>query len=268
MFLDYQKHLNTTPHNYIERFPKSIPRMLVLAERPWRRREAVSKLEDWLRNIFLEAGGGSLKLFQGEDGWIIAETDDEQLLASILRLNTRLDSIASRDPPHTAKIVKTSRGKVFYEYPLPDGLTVKATSYARDWAAQLGYEGDDIEGFLEALGVVEGMSISTSLNMPSLIQKRIFLDAVIKGLDRIILIDLAPQEVEEVLELGFRGFTAIYETITPLTHIVYLKLGASLEKASKRLGVLMQSVAPKASHRSLDWRKLSTINWDENLFEI
>jgi len=242
--------------------------MLVLAERPWRRMEAASRLEEWLREIFLEAGGGSLKLSQGEGGWIIVEADDEQLLASILRLNTKLDSVSSIDPPHTAKIVKISRGKVFYEYPLPDGSTVRKTSYARNWAIQLGYEGDDAEEFLEALGVVEGMSISISLNMPSLIQRRIFLNEVFKGLDRIVLIDLTPQEVEKILESGFQGFTAIYETITPLTHIVYLKLGANLDKASKRLGVLVQSMVPKASHKPLSWRKLSTINWDENQFDI
>ena len=235
--------------------------MLVLAERPWKRMEAVSKLEEWLREIFLEAGGGSLKLSQGEDGWIVAEADDEQLLTSILRLNTRLDSISSMGPPHTAKIMKISRGKILYEYPLPDGSTMRVTSYVRDWATQLGYEEDDAEEFLEMLGVIEGMSISTSLNMPSLIQRRIFLDEVIRGLDRIVLIDLAPQEVEKVLESGFRGFTAIYETITPLTHIVYLKLGASLEKASKRLGALMQGVAPKAYHKPLKWKKLSRVKW-------
>jgi len=242
--------------------------MLVLAERPWRRMEAVSRLEEWLREIFLEAGGGSLKLSKAEDGWIIVEADDERLLASILRLNTRLDSVSSIDPPHTGKITKIGRGKIFYEYPLPDGSTVRKTSYARDWAIQLGYEGDDAEEFLEALGMVEGMSISTSLNMPSLIQRRIFLDEVFRGLDIIVLIDLAPQEVEKILESGFQGFAAVFETITPLIHIVYLKLGANLDKASKRLGTLMQGIAPKASHKPLNWRKLSTINWNENQFEI
>lgn len=235
--------------------------MLVLAERPWKRMEAFSKLEEWLRRIFLEAGGGYIKLSQGEGGWIIVEADDERLLASILRLNTRLDPISSIDPPHTAKITKISRGKIFYEYPLPDGSTAKATSYARDWAVQLGYQGDDVEEFLKALGVIEGVPIGISLNMPSLTQKKIFLDGIIKGLDRIILIDLAPQEVEKILEAGFRGYTATYDTITPLTHMIYVKLGASLNKASKRLETLMQGIAPKASHKPLKWRKLSGAKW-------
>ena len=242
--------------------------MLVLAERPWRRMEAASRLGEWLREIFLEAGGGSLKLSQGEGGWIIVEADDEQLLASILRLNTKLDSVSSIDPPHTAKIVKISRGKIFYEYPLPDGSTTGNAFYAKDWAIQLGYEGDDAEDFLEALGVVEGMPISTSLNMPSLIQRRVFLDEVLRGLDRIGLIDLTPQEVEEILESGFKGFTAFYETLTPLTHIVYLKLGSSLDKASKRLEALIHSIAPGASYRPLSWRRLSKIDWSEARFEI
>ena len=242
--------------------------MLILAERPWRRVEAVSRLEEWFREIYLGAGGRFLKLSQEEGGWVTVEADDEQLLTSILKLNMRLDSISSMNPPHTAKVVKIGRGKVSYEYPLPDGSTMRNIFYAKDWAIQLGYEGDDAEDFLEALGVVEGMSISTSLNMPSLIQRRVFLDEVLRGLDRISLIDLTPQEVEEILESGFKGFTAFYETLTPLTHIVYLKLGASLDKASKRLEALIHSIAPGASYRPLSWRRLSKIDWSEAQFEI
>jgi len=242
--------------------------MLILAERPWRRMEAVSRLEEWFREIYLEAGGRFLKLSQEGGGWVAVEADDEQLLTSILKLNMRLDSMSSMNPPHTAKVVKIGRGKVSYEYPLPDGSTTRNTFYAKDWAIQLGYEGDDAEDFLEALGVVEGMPISISLNMPSLIQRRVFLDEVLRGLDRISLIDLTPQEVEEILESGFKGFTAFYETLTPLTQIVYLKLGASLDKASKRLEALIHSIAPGASYRPLSWRRLSKIDWIEAQFEI
>ena len=242
--------------------------MLILAERPWRRVEAVSRLEEWFKGIFLEAGGGSVKLSQGEGGWIRVEADDERLLSSILRLNTRFDPISSVNQPHTAKVVKIGRGKVSYEYPLPDGSTIKEIFYSGDWAIQLGYEGDDVEDFLEALGIVEGMSISISLSMPSLIQRRLFLDEVLRGLDRIVLMDLAPQEVEKVLESGFKGFAASYETITPLTHIVYLKLGASLGKASKRLEALIHSMAPRASYKPLSWRRLSKIDWNEVRFEV
>ena len=249
-------------------FLKVFLRMLILAERPWKRVEAISRLEEWFREIYLEAGGRFLKLSQEEGGWVTVEADDEQLLTSILKLNTRLDSMSSMNPPHTAKVVKIGRGKVSYEYPLPDGSTTRNTFYAKDWAIQLGYEGDDAEDFLEALGVVEGMSISTSLNMPSSIQRRVFLDEVLRGLDRISLIDLTPQEVEEILESGFKGFTAFYETLTPLTHIVYLKLGASLDKASKRLEALIHSIAPEASYKPLSWRRLSKIDWSEAQFEI
>jgi len=249
-------------------FLKVFPRMLILAERPWRRLEAVSRLEEWIKGIFLEAGGSSLKLSEGEGGWITVEADDERLLSSILRLNMRFDPISSMSQPHTAKVVKIGRGRVSYEYPLPDGSTMRKTFHSRDWAVQLGYERDDFEGFLEALGVVEGMSISTSLNMPSSIQRRLFLDEVLRGLDRIVLIDLTPQEVEKILESGFKGFTAFYETITPLTHIAYLKLGASLDKASKRLEALIHGIAPRASYRPLSWRKLSTIDWSGIQFEM
>jgi len=242
--------------------------MLILAERPWKRVEAISRLEEWFREIYLEAGGRFLKLSQEGGGWVTVEADDEELLTSILKLNTRLDSMSSVNPPHTAKVVKICRGKVSYEYPLPDGSTTGNAFYAKDWAIQLGYEGDDAEDFLEALGVVEGMPISTSLNMPSLIQRRVFLDEVLRGLDRIGLIDLTPQEVEEILESGFKGFTAFYETLTPLTHIVYLKLGSSLDKASKRLEALIHSIAPGASYRPLSWRRFSKMDWSEARFEI
>ena len=247
---------------------KVLLRMLILAERPWRRVEAVSRLEEWVKRVFLEAGGRSLKLSKGEGGWIRVEADDERLLSSILRLNMRFDPISTTGQPHAAKVVKIGRGRVSYEYPLPDGSTMRKTFHSRDWAVQLGYEGDDSEEFLEALGVVEGMSISTSLNMPSSIQMRMFLDEVLRGLDRIVLIDLTPQEVEEILESGFNGFTAFYETITPLTHIIYLKLGASLDRASKRLEALIHGIAPGASYRPLSWRRLSMIDWSEVQFEM
>ena len=247
---------------------KVLLRMLILAERPWRRVEAVSRLEEWVKRVFLEAGGRSLKLSKGEGGWIRVEADDERLLSSILRLNMRFDPISTTGQPHAAKVVKIGRGRVSYEYPLPDGSTMRNTFHSRDWAVQLGYEGENSEEFLEALGVVEGMSISTSLNMPSSIQMRMFLDEVLRGLDRIVLIDLTPQEVEEILESGFNGFTAFYETITPLTHIIYLKLGASLDRASKRLEALIHGIAPGASYRPLSWRRLSMIDWSEVQFEM
>lgn len=228
--------------------------MIVLAERVWRR-DAVSGLEKWLSEMLSKAGGGWVKVSAREDGWLTLEAGDERLAASTLSLYTRLPVVAQAREPKTAKILELGERTLRYCYPSKEGgISVEAGT--AEWSVSLGSATDKPRAFLEAAGIVEGAAVSVSLGLPSLLQLSLLREALLKGLDRVLLIDLTPLEVEELLrEAGH--LIAYHEPLTVLTHLLYLKLGVKLDKAVKTLERHLEKIAPGSTARPLSWKALA-----------
>ena len=231
--------------------------MLILSERAYRRSEAVLRLEEWLRDNLRKASGGEAKVKLLADGWIGVEADDETLLASIIKLNTELNPIISSRPPIAARIAEVGREEIAYAYPGLDGLTRRGRCSISELMAQLGLCGEPLDEVLEAAGLVEGSAISLTLDSPSSLQLDLLREDVQRGLDRVLLIDLAPGEVEELLSRPLvKNLIAYHRALTLLIHVIYIKLGARLDKAFRKLSREAEKLFENPTLKPLSWRKL------------
>ena len=228
--------------------------MITLAERVWRR-DVVSGLEDWLSRMLSEAGGGWVRVSRREDGWLILEAEDERLASSILKLYTRLPIVAQSREPRTAKILELEEKILRYCYPSEEGSAALEAETAR-WAASLGSATSSPKVFLEAAGIVEGAAVSVSVGLPSLLQLSLLREALLRGLDRVLLIDLTPPEVEKLLQESGR-LIAYHEPLTTLTHLLYIKLGVRLDKALETIRKRLERIAPGSTLRPLSWKTLA-----------
>lgn len=229
--------------------------MLVLADRVYRRREAVSGVEEWLGRALAEAGGGGVRVGVSAEGWLTVEAEDERLATSILRLYARFPlTLPRRRWPKTVKLLQTRGKELIYAYPTPEGGAVKERARAAEWAAALGSPPEEAEGFLEAAGVVEGGAASVSAGLPSLLQLKLVKEMFRRGLDSLLLIDLAPQELLNLLRDPMIGrLVARHDPLTTLTHLLYLRLGVGLERGLRRVEKAAQGALVKA----LSWRALA-----------
>jgi len=233
--------------------------VIVLADMEHVRRSAVSGVEGWLNRMLADAGGGGARITVSRDGWLILEADDEELASSILKLYTRLPLII-RDPkpPQTAKVLEVREGVVRYVRPLADGSALRREAKAAEWAVSLGAESNSAEAFLEAVGIVGGAPVSVSLNLPSLLYMRLVREMITEGLDRVLLLDAVPPEVESLLEEPEIGrLVARHEPLTILTHLIYLKLGVRLDRALRKIEERLESLAPGAMVRGLSWQAMA-----------
>ena len=223
---------------------------MLLAERPWRRGGVEQLLLEWIEGEAESSGAGWVGLRSRGDGWLVLEAENPELISSILRLYAYLP-LPAGEQPRTAKITRIGGGRVEFAYPGARGEE-RGAAEVGEWAASLGGWG---EQFLRAAGIVEGGPVSISLNLPSIIQVALLEEWVRHGLDRVILIDVAPQEVEELArDRETRGFIAGHLALTLLNHILYIRLGSRLDRALERIGRKAESLG--ATVIPLPWRIL------------
>lgn len=227
---------------------------VILAEKP-ERRDAAKSLEEWL-NLTLRDVGVRATVYETHGGWLAVEAPDPQLITSILRLNSRLPPTAKKRPVLRTVKVKRLGEKTHYEYPLEDGGAGEGEAEARAWAAALGHLGGDVEVFLRAVGIVEGGPINLTLNTPSILQLRFVEELRRGGLDAVILTELAPHEVEEVMaQREVRGLIAGHIQLTPLTHILTIRLGAKAERALNRVEKVLRNLGLPQKPALAKWRE-------------
>ena len=230
---------------------------MIIAEKSDRGGELLEKLEEWIRMLAENVLEEDVRMGYSEEGWIVLEPDDEALMSSI-RLQTRIDPIASDKPPYTARISKLGGGKILIEYPGRSGETFREAILAERFAAALGYAGDDPKEFLEGAGLGEGCPVSVSAGLPSSLQLRLVFEQALKGLDRVLILNAVASEVDQILsQESIRALIADYENLTLLAHLAYLKLGVGPGKAVERLRRGFEQISKKIVVKPLSWRVLA-----------
>lgn len=206
---------------------------MILAEKAMEREKLVQAIEAWLNKALEEASDIKVKVMEGLGGWITV-TPDEELIEAIIRLQARINPISSGKPPYAARIQEITESRIIAEYPSPDGFTVRKVLPVNSFAAGLGYDGDKSIEFLESAGVFKGAPISLAANMPSMIQLELLAEQILRGLDRIIVLNAAISEVDNINNL-LRDQIAYHDHLTLSAHILYPRLGARMDKLVKRL---------------------------------
>jgi len=230
---------------------------LIIAEKSDRGGDLLEKLGEWVRGLAEGVFEGEVEAGYSGEGWIVLEPDEEVLMSSI-RLQTRIDPIASDKPPHTARISKLWEDKILIEYPSRGGRTFRRRIPAERFAAALGYGGDDPAGFLRGVGLGEGCPVSVAADLPSSLQLRLLFEQALKGLDRLLILNAVASEVDQILSLeSIKALIAGYENLTLLTHLAYLRLGVGLEKAAERLRREFEAISGRIVVRALPWRILA-----------
>ncbi len=230
--------------------------MIVLAEKADARDGFQKILGEWLQELLEDTLGGEISIETSPDGWIILNPDDE-LVRSTIRLQTRMLPIASENPPYTARISRISETRILVEYPDIRGETIRKSISLSSFAASLGYGGGDPISFLENAGFCERGPVSISADLPSIIQSKILAKQILKGLDRLLILNVITPEIEEVLASDrLRGFIADYESLTLSAHIAYVMLGVRLEKAFERISDEFESISGDIVVKPLSWSRL------------
>jgi hypothetical protein len=227
---------------------------MILAERSGGRRELVRAIEEWLNGLLEEASDFEVEVREGADSWITI-TPDEELVETMIRLQVRIDPISLGKPPYTARVEDIAGSRIVVEHPSPGGVTVRRALSASSFAAGLGYGGDKPMEFLESVGIFEGAPMSISAGMPSIIQLELLAEQVMRGLDRIIILNAAIGEVDELVDL-FRNQIAHHEHLTLSVHMLYLRLGTRLDKLVNRL---RQKLPGGVTAKPLPWSQVSEL---------
>ncbi len=241
---------------------------MILAEKAAGRRDLIEKLEKWLRELVDEASGRMISLEEGFDGWITLTPDDE-LIRSIISIQTRLNPMAAERPPFPARVLKLTDSKILLEYPTIDGTTARVSFLTSFFAGSLGYSGDQPRMFLESLGIFEGAPISLAAGSLSINQLKLLSEQTLRGLDRIMIFNAVAGEVDKVLSgRRLRNLIAYHEALTLLTHVLYVRLGAGLEKAVERVEEEMKSISKAIFVKPLSWKILLKIAGKEPFFNL
>ncbi|MEM2847050.1 MAG: hypothetical protein QW624_05435 [Nitrososphaerota archaeon] len=227
---------------------------MILAEKAMGRWDLIKAVETWLNRALEEASDFRAEVAEGSGGWITVKPDEE-LIETVIRLQARLDPISSGKPPYTARVHEIGRSKIIIEYPLPNGLTVRKMLSASSFAAGLGYDGDRPIEFLEVAGIFEGAPISLAADMPSLIQLELLAEQMIRGLDRVMILNAAISEVDEISGL-LGDQIAHHDHLTLSTHILYLRLGARLDKLTRKL---REKLPDGAIIKPLPWKEAAQL---------
>lgn len=231
---------------------------MILAEKIDQRAELADVLREWIQELAKEASCGEIYVDRTADGWMFLEADDEALVSSIIRLQTRMNPIVSRRPPYPARVLRVGETSIRAECPDLEGKTIHKTFPTSSFAASLGYGGDDPRNFLEAAGFAEGSITSISAGLPSYTQLKLVEEYVVRGLDRLLILNAAPQEVESVMSSWKMGsLIAESQALTLSTHALYVKLGVTLTKAYERIMEAFSAISRKIEVRPLPWRNLA-----------
>lgn len=230
---------------------------MILAEKLDQRGDLASVLSEWLQELAGDASCGSIYVDKTADGWMILNVEDEVLMNSIIRLQTRLNPIISDKPPFPMRILKVGEASIKAEHPDHEGKTIYKFFSTASFAACLGYGGEDPRGFLEAAGIIEGSVASISAGLPSVFQLKLTREYILRGLDRLLILNAAPQEVEAVLATTNVGdLIAEKQALTLSTHVLYVKLGISLVKAYEKLRKGFDAVSREIKIKPLSWEGL------------
>lgn len=206
-----------------------------MAERA-ERRDRVEALETWLSRL-LEDAGISVSADVVGDGWIAVESENPSIVLSTINLHSVFPLEPKARPILRTVRVTRLTATAHYIYPLEDGSTGEEEASLREWAASLGYPGKgEVREFLKSAAIVEGGPANLTLGSPSLIQARLAERLSASGLDALLLLDVAPHEVWELISSKpIGGSIASHLQLTPLAHILTLKLGVKAEKAVDNL---------------------------------
>ncbi len=231
---------------------------MLLAEKLDKRSGLAEALREWLQELVEDAAGGNVYVDKTADGWMLLDVEDEALARSIIRLQTRINPIVSDKPPFPVRILKVGETRIRVEYPNLEGKTMHKSFSTTSFAASLGYGGEDPKGFLEAAGIIEESITSISADLPSLTQLELTREYVLRGLDRLLILNAAPQEVRAVLATQRAGdLIAESQALTLSTHILYIKLGVTLGKAVERLREEFEKISGEIKIRPLPWEGLA-----------
>ena len=240
--------------------------MIVLAEKADAREGFQKILGEWLQELLEDTLDEEISIETSPGGWIILNPDDE-LVRSTIRLQTRMPSIASENPPYTARISRISETRILVEYPDIRGETIRKSIPLSSFAASLGYGGEDPISFLENAGFCERGPVSISADLPSIIQSKILAEQILRGLDRLLILNAITPEIEEVLASDrLRDLITDYESLTLSAHIAYIRLGVGLEKAFERVSDGFEDISRGIVVKPLSWNKLIE-DWKGVLYE-
>lgn len=206
---------------------------MILAERAIKRGDLPEAIQAWLNGALEEASDLEVKVTTGPGGWITI-MPDEEIIESMIRLQVRMDPIASGKPPYTARVKEIAGSRVIAEHPSPDGSTIRRVLPTSSLAAGLGYHGDKPLEFLAAVGIFEGAPISLAASMPSMTQLELFAEQIMRGLDRVAILDASVGEIDEICNL-LGDQIAHHDHLTLSAHMLYSRLGARLDKLVKNL---------------------------------
>lgn len=231
---------------------------MILAEKLDQRRELAERLREWLLELIRDAAGGGVRVSMTADGWMRVEAEDEVLVRTIIGLQTRINPIISDKPPFPLRIYRLEEDLIKAERPSLQGKTIRKSFPIKSFAASLGYDGKDPRAFLEAVGITEGAIMSISADLPSFTQLALTREQVLRGLDRLLVLNAAPQEVEAILaKQGVDELVAESQALTLSTHLIYVRLGISLEKAYERLRREFELISDKIKIHPMPWNELA-----------
>ncbi|MCD6341318.1 MAG: hypothetical protein J7L83_00445 [Thaumarchaeota archaeon] len=234
--------------------------MIILAEKLDRRDDLAEKLREWLRELLKDASEGRISVEKNSGGWMVVETDDEKLVKSIISLQTKLNPIASEKPPRLSHVAEIGKTTIKVEYPTPSGETALKELPIEPFTASLGCEENPKE-FLEAAGITEGSIVSISAEAPSHAQLKLVQEYVLRGLDRILVLNAAPQEIERLLSSQWAAnLIADYQVLTLSSHVLYVKLGAMPSKVLRKIREEMEKISKMITVRLLSWKILAELN--------
>ncbi|MCS7132526.1 MAG: hypothetical protein NZ918_02235 [Aigarchaeota archaeon] len=230
---------------------------MILAEKLDQRSDLANVLREWLQRLADDAACGNVSVDKTADGWMHLEVEDEVLMGSIIRIQTRINPIVSDKPPFPVRILRVGETSIKAERPDLEGKNIYRSFSTTSFAASLGYDGEDSRRFLEAGGIIEGSIVSISADLPSFTQLKLTEEYILKGLDRLLIHNAAPQEVKAVLaNQEIRNLIVEEQPLTLSTHLLYLKLGAALTKAYERLKEELETISSEIKIKPLSWGEL------------
>jgi len=242
--------------------------MLVLSERLDMREDLGDRLRERLQELIEEASGGSVEVDRTADGWMIINAEDEILLKSIIRLETKINPIASEKPPHLAYVKEVTETKIRVAYPTPRGESIQKAFSTKKFAATLGHYEEPLKDFLERIGIFRGSLVSISADAPSMLQLRFLQELAARGLDCLLILNMAPQEVESLLALQRVGaLIASHQALTLTMHLLSIKLGVTSARAYERIRDEVEAISRDIVVKLLPWSSLSRLQRSWRLFE-
>lgn len=230
---------------------------MILAEKLDQRSALAGLLREWLQELAEDAACGSVYVDRTEDGWMVLQAENESLMGSIIGIQTRINPVVSDKPPYSVRILRVGETSIKAECPDLEGKTIYKSFPTTSFATCLGYDGEDPGGFLEAAGFTEGSIISISAGLPSFTQLKLTKEYILRGLDRLLILNAAPQEVKTILANHMiKNLVAERQALTLSIQLLYIKLGIALTKAYRRLKEEFETISDEIKIKPLPWSGL------------